>query len=71
MVTPDHGIVTETVQVSITFSIPLDTVLDSGPVNYSLENQHQPEVQAMFGRRRLSLPESDHDLLHASKNCWS
>ena len=67
MATPDHGTAPETIQVSITFSIPIDTVLDPGPVIFSSDYEQLPEVRARIERRRISMPESDSELLRAVK----
>ena len=65
MVTPDHGTAPETIQVSITFSIPVDTVLDPGPVIFSSDHEQFPEVRALVERRRIAMPESESEVLRA------
>ncbi len=65
MVTPGQGTAPETIQVRITFSIPIDTVLDPGPVIFSSDYEQLPEVRALIERRRISMPESDSELLRA------
>ena len=65
MATPDHGAMPETIQVRITFSIPIDTVLDPGPAIFSSDSEQPPEVRALIERRKISMPESESELLRA------
>ena len=66
MVTPHHGTSRETVQVTVTFSVPVDIILNPGPAIYSVGGQRSPEIQHLIEQRRLpSLPESDSELLQA------
>ena len=63
MVIPGHGNRADIVQVNISFSIPMDTLLDPGSRIYSQEDRHPPEIQALVEQwRRPHLP-AGHDAL--------
>ena len=65
----DNGALEPAVQVTISFSVPVETVLDPGPLICSPEEQRLPEVRALMEQfRRRSLPESDGELLQAVRD---
>ena len=58
MAIPDHGTPDPAVQVTITFAVPMDTILNPGPMIYPPD---EPERRERL--RREGLPETDAELL--------
>ena len=62
----EYGNSASAIQVHISFSIPVATLLHPGPRIYGQEDRHPSEIQGLAERRRkTSLPGGDDELLRS------